>query len=252
MATFIRPVLSIETDHLAVDLLQSVEEFCTRNQFAVALAAVLLVASSGYADILSTSASVRPENSLLVDIQVTAGGARGAVCCHLPNAGVDPLVSRLTPVPPRPDHDHYRRLRGKPHVHRARHRRPRRSGGTARGSFTTGLLPAPLLSNTYTLRGRTTAPLVILPDGQTNFQGYVALDLHSADAPQIVWYYSNPPSKASGVLQVDSVAAIVREQNGNFLIADGGSGPPPLAADCSTASSHPTVPCLPRARPPAA
>jgi hypothetical protein len=87
------------------------------------------------------------------------------------------------------------------------------------------------LSNTYTLKGRTTAPLVILPDTQTNFQGYVALDLHSADAPQIVWYYSNPPSKASGVLQVDTVAAIVREQNGNFLIADGGSGPPPLAAD---------------------
>jgi len=59
----------------------------------------------------------------------------------------------------------------------------------------------------------------------------VALDLHSADAPQIVWYYSNAPSNASGTLQSDTVNAIIQERNGNFLFADAGSGPPPLAAD---------------------
>jgi hypothetical protein len=43
------------------------------------------------------------------------------------------------------------------------------------------------------------------------FRGWVGLDLHSSDAPQIVWYYSNVPSNASGVLQVDTVGSIVRQ-----------------------------------------
>jgi len=98
MATFIRPALSIETDQLAVDLRQSVEAFCTRNQFAVALAAVLLAASPGYAGILSTSASVRSDNSLIVDIQVTTGGSAAQLVVTYQTAGVDPLVSRLTQV----------------------------------------------------------------------------------------------------------------------------------------------------------
>jgi hypothetical protein len=79
--------------------------------------------------------------------------------------------------------------------------------------------------NSYTLRGRTTVPLVILPHTQGGFRGYVALDLHSADAPQVVWYYSNAASTATGVLQVDTVQSIVRERNGDFLISDGGTGP---------------------------
>jgi hypothetical protein len=103
--------------------------------------------------------------------------------------------------------------------------------GTAVGTFTTGSLPPPLLLNTYKLLGRTTVPLVIVPDNQAGFGGYVGSDLHSSDAPQIVWYYSNVPSSASGVLQVDLAGLIVRERNGNFLFADTGTGPDPLAAD---------------------
>jgi len=85
--------------------------------------------------------------------------------------------------------------------------------------------------NSYALTGRTTVPLVILPDIQPGFNGYVALDLLSPDAPQIVWYYSNAPSTASGKDQVDAVASIVRDRRGNFLFADAGTGPPPLSAD---------------------
>src|SRR5581483_1867920 len=66
---------------------------------------------------------------------------------------------------------------------------------------------------------------------QTGFSGYVALDLHSPDAPQVVWYYNNAPSNASGRLQSDPVNSIIQERDGNFLFADAGSGPPPLAAD---------------------
>jgi hypothetical protein len=86
--------------------------------------------------------------------------------------------------------------------------------------------------NTYTLTGRTTAPLIILPDNQPGFNGYVALDLHSADAPQIVWYYSNAPSTASGKEQVDQVSAIVQDRGGDFFFSDAGTGgPPAVAAD---------------------
>jgi hypothetical protein len=85
--------------------------------------------------------------------------------------------------------------------------------------------------NTYTFTGRTTVPLVILQDPQPGFNGYVGLDLHSADAPQIVWYYSNAPSTASGKLQVDGAGSIVRDRGGDFLFSDQGSGPGPLAAD---------------------
>ena len=65
---------------------------------AVAAAAVLLTAGRGDADILSTSASVRPDNSLIVDIQVTTGGSAAQLVVTYQTAGVDPLVSRLTSV----------------------------------------------------------------------------------------------------------------------------------------------------------
>jgi hypothetical protein len=65
--------------------------------------------------------------------------------------------------------------------------------GTAQGRFVTGALPASLAANTYKLQGHTTVPLVILPHIETNFRGYVGLDLHSPDAPQIVWYYAKCP-----------------------------------------------------------
>ena len=194
-----------------------------------AAAAVLLAGSHGYADILSTSATVRPNNSLLVDVQVTTGANVERVSITYQTAGVDPLVSRLTQVS----------STGSTTITIGRLRANRtytytvdafdRDGapaGTASGSFTTGPLPAPLLTNTYTLTGRTTAPLVIVPDNQAGFRGYVGLDLHSSDAPQIVWYYNNAPSNASGVLQADTIGSIVRERNGNFLFGDAGTGGP--------------------------
>ena len=59
-------------------------------------------------------------------------------------------------------------------------------------------------------------------DQQPGFSGYVALDLHSADAPQIVWYYSNAPSTASGKLHVDVVGgAIVQDRRWDLLFSDG-------------------------------
>ena len=104
--------------------------------------------------------------------------------------------------------------------------------GTGDGSFISGALPPALTMNNYTLTGRTTVPLVILPDTQAGFNGFVGLDLRSADAPQIVWYYSNAPSDASGKVQVDATnAALIQVRPGTFIFADGGTGPEPLAAD---------------------
>ena len=194
-----------------------------------AAAAVSLVGSCGYANILSTSATVRPDNSLLVDVQMTTGATVERVLITYQTPGVDPLVSRLTEVS----------STGSTTIAIGRLRANRtytytvdgfdRYGGpagTASGSFTTGSLPPPLLTNTYTLTGRTTAPLVILQDNQVGFRGWVGLDLHSSDAPQIVWYYSNVPSNASGALQVDTVGSIVRQRNGDFLFGDAGTGGP--------------------------
>jgi hypothetical protein len=199
---------------------------------AAAAAAVLLTGSLGYADILSTNATVRPNNSLLVDVQVTTGPSVEHVLISYQTMGVDPLVSRFTQVS----------STGSTTITIGRLRANRtytytvdsfdRDGGpagTASGSFMTGSLPPPLLTNTYKLTGRTTVPLVIVPLNQTGFRGYVGLDLHSSDAPQIVWYYSNVPSNASGVLQVDTVQSIVRERNGHFLFADAGTGGPTAA-----------------------
>ena len=194
-----------------------------------AAAAVLLVGRCGYADILSTSATVRPNNSLLVDVQVTTGPSVEHVFITYQTASVDPLVSRLTPVS----------STGSTTITIGRMRANRtytytvdafdRDGapaGKANGSFTTGSLPPPLLTNTYKLTGRTTAPLIIVQDNQVGFRGWVGLDLHSSDAPQIVWYYSNVPSNASGVPQVDTVGSIVRQRNGSIFFGDAGTGGP--------------------------
>src|ERR1035441_6823216 len=195
----------------------------------VAAAAVLLAGSHGYANILSTSATVRPNNSLLVDVQVTTGATVQHVLITYQTPGVDPLVSRLTQVS----------STGSTTITIGRLRANRtytytvdafdRDGapaGTASGSFTTGPLPAPLSTNSYTLTGRTPAPLVIVADNQTGFRADVGLDLHSSDAPQIVWYYNNAPSNATGVLQVDTIGSIVQERNGNLLFGDAGTGGP--------------------------
>jgi len=178
---------------------------------------------------LSTSASVRPNNSLLVDVEVTASASVSHVLITYQTVGVDALVSRFTQVS----------ATGSTTITIGRLRANRtytytaqgfdRDGapvGNASGSFTTGPLPPPLLTNTYMLTGRTTAPLVIVQDNQVGFRGWVGLDLHSLDAPQIVWYDSNVPSNASGIPQVDTVGSIVRERNGNVLFGDAGTGGP--------------------------
>src|SRR5262245_24076447 len=67
-------------------------------RIAAASIVLLLMASRGYADIVSASATVRPNNSLIVDIQVTTAGSAAKVVVTYQTAGVDPLVSRLTPV----------------------------------------------------------------------------------------------------------------------------------------------------------
>ncbi len=196
---------------------------------AVAEAAVLLTASLGYANILNTSASVRPDNSLIVDVQVTTDNSPAHVVVTYQASGVDPLVSRITQVSTTGSTMiAIGRLRTNMTYSYTvdafdRHGDP---AGTAAGTFKTGALPPALLTNTYKLTGRTTAPLVIVQDNQAGFRGWVGLDLHSADAPQIVWYYNNAPSNASGTTQVDTVGSIVRERNGNILFGDAGTGGP--------------------------
>jgi len=191
--------------------------------------AALLTASLGYANILSTSATVRPNNSLLVDVQVTTSSnvERASIVYQTP--GVDPLVSRLALVSSTGSTTiTIGRLRAnRTYTYTvAAFDRDGAPAGTASGSFTTGQLPAPLLTNTYTLTGRTTAPMVIVAENQTGFRGYVGFDLHSSDAPQIVWYYNNAPSNATGVMQVDTIGSIVQERNGNLLFGDAGTGGP--------------------------
>jgi hypothetical protein len=167
-----------------------------------------------------------------VEVQVTTGGSAAKVAVTYHTDGVEPLVSRWVPVSAtKTTTITIGRLRANRTYKYAVRAIDNEGGpaGSADGTFTTGLLPAALSMNTYTLTGRTTVPLIILPDNQPGFNGYVALDLHSADAPQIVWYYSNAPSTASG--KVDVVASIVQDRRGDFLFSDGGSGPAPLAAD---------------------
>lgn len=65
---------------------------------AVAEAAVLLTAGLGYANISNTSAAVRPDNSLIVDVQVTTDSSPAQVVVTYQAQGVDPLVSRVTQV----------------------------------------------------------------------------------------------------------------------------------------------------------
>jgi hypothetical protein len=201
---------------------------------ALILIALVAAGTAARAEILGTTATVRPDNSLIVDLEVTTGPSAARLQVSYETPGVDPLVSKLTPVS----------RTGSTIITIGRLRANRAytytvsatnhyggPAGVSHGSFTTGALPAALAANTYNLQGHTTAPLIILPHIETNFRGYVALDLHSQDAPQIVWYYSNAPSKASGATQVDTVNSIVQEPNGDLLFADAGSGPPPLAAD---------------------
>ena len=197
-------------------------------------AALFAAATIAQAEIVGTTATVRSNNSLIVDIQVTTAGDVAQVVVTYQTPGTEPLASRPVSVS----------LTGLTTVTVGRLRASRtynyrvwainRNGepaGTFDGTFTTGALPPALMQNIYTLQGRMTPPVVIMPQvvPPGAFQGFVGLDLQSADAPQIVWYYSNAPSTASGKLQVDSAINIIQELNGNFLISDAGSGGPTAA-----------------------
>ncbi len=200
----------------------------------IVTATLFAAATIAQAEIVGTTATVRSNNSLVVDIQVTTAGDAAQVVVTYQTPGTEPLASRPVPVS----------LTGLTTVTVGRLRASRtynyrvwainRNGepaGTLDGTFTTGTLPPALIQNIYTLQGRMTPPVVIMPQvGPPGaFQGFVGLDLQSADAPQIVWYYGNAPSTASGKLQVDSAINIIQELNGNFLISDAGSGGPTAA-----------------------
>src|SRR3984893_4537837 len=132
---------------------------------AVAEAAVLLTASLGYANILATSASVRPDNSLIVDVQVTTDSSAAHVFVTYQASGVDPLVSRVTQVSSTGSTMiTIGRLRANMTYTYTVDTFDRHGGpaGTAAGTFKTGSLPPALLRNSYKLTGRTTAPLVIV------------------------------------------------------------------------------------------
>jgi hypothetical protein len=195
-------------------------------------AVVLLASGIGRAEIVGTNASVRPDNSLIVDVQVSTRPLVAKVLVTYAADGVDPLVSRLTPASTAgPTTITIGRLRAnKIYTYTVRaideHGGP---AGSATGTFQTGPLPAALASNTYTLTGRMTTPLVVLSQLGA-FHGLVALDLRGPDAPQIVWYYSNAPSDASGTLQSDAPVSLVPDANGNLIFSDSGSGGP-VAAD---------------------
>ena len=146
-------------------------------------AVALLGGISGYAKILSTSASVRPDNALIVDVQVTTRRSAASVSVTYQTDGVEPLVSpwvRVTATDPTTI------TIGRLRANRTYTYTARAIGheggpaGTAEGTFTTGPLPAPLTMNTYTLTGRTTVPLVILPDIQPGFSGYIALIMEAS------------------------------------------------------------------------
>src|SRR5579871_4890471 len=65
---------------------------------SVVLASTLLAAGRGDAGILGTTASVRPDNSFFVDVQVTTDSNASHVAVTYQATGVDPLVSRMTQV----------------------------------------------------------------------------------------------------------------------------------------------------------
>ena len=197
-------------------------------------AALFAAAAIAQAGIVGTTATVRSNNSLILDIQVTTAGDVAQVVVTYQTPGTEPLASRPVPVSlPGPTTVTVGRLRAS-RTYNYRVWAMNRNGepaGTLEGTFTTGPLPPALMQNSYTLQGRMTPSVVIMPQivPTGSFQGFVGLDLQSADAPQIVWYYSNAPSTASGKLQVDSAINIVQELNGNFLFSDAGTGGPTAA-----------------------
>ena len=88
------------------------------NTKKLAVAVMLFTFGRAYADIVDTSSAVRPDNSLIVDIQVRSLRQCDACFCHLSGRG-----SRLagfpsyTGLPRWSDHRHHRKAQGKHGVH---------------------------------------------------------------------------------------------------------------------------------------
>jgi hypothetical protein len=197
--------------------------------------AIFLVASQiASAQIGGTNAVVRHDNALIVDIEVNASHNVSRLQVTYESPGIERLASKWIPADRNgPTRITVGRLRAsKLYTYTVRGiDRFGAPAGAASGNFSTGALPAALAANTYKLEGRISSSVVVFATLETNFKGYIGMDLHSPDAPQIVWYYSNAPSGASGAMQVDQINSIIQDSHGNFIFADTGSGPPPLAAD---------------------
>src|SRR5690348_4060913 len=118
------------------------------TRLAAAGLILIVIAHSGYADVRSTSASVRRDNSLIVDIQVITAGTAARVSATYQTDGVEPLVSKWIPV----DRAGLTNITiGRLRANRSYTYTVRAiddyggSAGTAGGTFVTGSLPAPLL-----------------------------------------------------------------------------------------------------------
>src|ERR1051325_3616030 len=92
------PTLTISALPYSTLVGQQGEIQMNRKNISIAALTAVLAAAPGYAGILSTTAAVRSDNSLLVDLQVTTGGKAGQIVVTYQTSGVDPLVSRPTQV----------------------------------------------------------------------------------------------------------------------------------------------------------
>ena len=80
-------------------------------------AALFAAATIAQAGIVGTTATVRSNNSLIVDIQVTTAGDVAQVVVTYQTPGTEPLASRPVPVSlPGPDHSNCREAPGKQNV----------------------------------------------------------------------------------------------------------------------------------------
>src|ERR1700730_8416112 len=67
---------------------------------SIKAATLMMIATASYAEILGTTATIRPGNSLIVDIQVRTGPTVAKLLVTYQTAGVDPLVSKITTADP--------------------------------------------------------------------------------------------------------------------------------------------------------
>src|SRR4051794_22214614 len=134
-----------------------------RNRRHLITVAMFFLAAGLYAEIVGTSASVRPDNSLVVDIDVSTRGNVAELSVTYQTAGSSPLVSKLTAVSPGSiTRITIGRLRANRTYSYTVNAMPARGGppGSADGTFTTGSLPAGFGPKNETPRGGRTGALV--------------------------------------------------------------------------------------------